>query len=257
MWCRRRSGRPTRAGTGWSAEFSVAAVGGFSLNRLGVTAAADVTLSLNLASVAAPGLAGRPARRPHVAIGGVTASVAATLRNGVLADPELALALTGIAVGLGPGGTDSFLGSLLGPAGSAGVDVAASWKQSTGLRINRRDRPDHRRPDRAARGRPVTIRRLTLALGFTDEKLAIGVAGDILAKLGPLACTIEGVGVDAVVGPGAGGLGAATVRIGLRPPKGIGSPSRPARSAAAGTCSSTSTTPSTPASSSCHRQSST
>jgi hypothetical protein len=72
---------------------------------------------------------------------------------------------------------------------------------------------------------PVSIDALTLKAGLEGGKIPTSIGADIGAKLGPIAATVQNMGVSATLSfpPGnSGNLGPAQLDIGFKPPNGVG-----------------------------------
>ncbi|MEV5410328.1 DUF6603 domain-containing protein [Thermopolyspora sp. NPDC052614] len=209
-------------GAAWKARFALDAGGAFTVSGAAVTADADITIAAEVASVASPVVRLGPDDGLHIDLGRLTLGLSATLTDGAPPDLGVSVGLHGIQVAFGPGGSDSFVARLLGQALAAPVDVAADWTRGGGLRVTGGlDRLSVVLAEQLALG-PVTVRRLTLTAEPADGAFAVGLVSNVVARLGPLTATVEGVGLTLRLDDGTGSLGPVSARAGLRPPKGIG-----------------------------------
>ena len=69
---------------------------------------------------------------------------------------------------------------------------------------------------------PVAIEALQLSLEPADDKFKLGAGVNLNAKLGPLAASVEGIGLEADVQFKHGNLGPAQLDLSFLPPKGVG-----------------------------------
>ncbi|MEN3281423.1 MAG: hypothetical protein V7607_2563 [Solirubrobacteraceae bacterium] len=210
-----------RAGD-WRAALDVTATGAITVTSQAVTATADATAELTVDSLTEPAVLFGPADGPHLQIGALAVGAALALRDGQAPDIQLALDVSGLSVGLGPGGSDSFIGRILSAVGAADLSLGLRWSPRDGLRVTGGlDRFSILLAARVALG-PVEVRQLTLATTLAADATDLALSGEITASLGPLFCRVEGLGLQLRLTQGDGALGVAGVRAGLKPPTGIG-----------------------------------
>ncbi len=143
-------------------------------------------------------------------------------------EPDLSveLALTGVALVVGPGDGDSFVaGALPDVELNAGFDLGLSWSRRTGLRLSAANAGlELRVAIERDIGAVATLHWVDVALQIGEElDLALGAAATV--TLGPFAARIEGVGLRVVVGfppDRDGNLGPADLSLAFKPPTGVG-----------------------------------
>ena len=212
----------TAATSGWQLTAAVTVSGGVTLTGQAVAATADASAEVTVDSVAAPAVVVGPEDGPHLQLGGLTLGATVDLQDGQAPAVELALDLTQLSVGLGPGGSDSFIGRILSQVGTSDLSLGFRWTPEGGLQVTGGlDRFSILLAARIGLG-PVEVRQLTLSTAMSAEATALSVTGEITASLGPLFCRVEGLGLLLRFTSGSGALGVAGVGTGIKPPTGLG-----------------------------------
>ena len=208
--------------TATAGSWTITVTGGVTLTAKQVTVTADANLTAAVASTTVPAVVVGPADGPHLQIGTVGLGVTADLHDGQPPELKLALDIAGLAVSLGPGGSDSFIGRILSQVGAANLTLGLRWSPQRGLQVSGGlDRFSILLLARAGLG-PVEVRQLTLATTLGADATSLALTGEITASLGPLFCRVEGLGLQLQITGDAGALGVAGLRTGLKPPTGIG-----------------------------------
>lgn len=210
------------AGRVWTVNASVQGASEVTVTSASVAGSAAVIAEVQAVSSVAPAMVLGPANGPHVEVAAVQARLVTTLTPWQAPALRLDLALTGVTVGLGAGGTDNFVARFLGSGTTAAVDVAASWTPEDGLRVSAGlDRLTVLLAEQVELG-PVAVRRLTLALAPAADAVGLALTGDLAGNLGPVAFTVERLGAQLRLGPGPGALGMGSAHVGALAPKGVG-----------------------------------
>ena len=71
---------------------------------------------------------------------------------------------------------------------------------------------------------PIILQSITIAAGFTDKAITLGLGADIVAVLGPFVVVVQNIGLSADLSfPDEGGnLGPVDLGVGFKPPNGLG-----------------------------------
>lgn len=212
--------RATLAATG--------APGGLAIRRNGVT------FSGNAAALSLRGdLGRRPGGPPllrlgkpdgiHVALGEL--ALGGTLDVSAVA-PHVAggvrLAVRGLRLAINASPKDGFLKASLPPEGlAAECDLALAWSGTGGLRFEGALGLTFQLNIQRSLG-PLVLERLRIDAGVSEAGLKIAGALDAGLAIGPLAASVEQMGLQAQFGPRSDGAPGWHFGIGFKPPKGVG-----------------------------------
>ncbi len=119
---------------------------------------------------------------------------------------------------------DGFLAKLLsGVKVDAEFDVGARWSPNHGIRFDGSSALEVEIPVNLSLG-PVKLPRLYLASGLQDSAIPLEVSAGIAAQLGPLAVTVDRLGMTATLSfpDGGGNLGIADFDLDFKAPTGVG-----------------------------------
>jgi hypothetical protein len=162
---------------------------------------------------------------------GVALGLAAdgTTSGAVSVEPFARMVLEGghVLVDLSEG--DGFISTITGGGRFEGdFGLQARWTPSGGLQLGGSGGVEIAIPTHIELG-PIEITTLYLSAGVADGTVPIEISGGFTAALGPIAATVDRVGVIAVTrfaggaGPaGDGNLGPVDLRFGFKPPTGVG-----------------------------------
>lgn len=130
--------------------------------------------------------------------------------------------VTGGKVKLALAGSDSFIGSILPKDGfEFDFDFILGWDQGRGLYFKGGGSIEVAIALHQALG-PVTLEYLHLGLGIQDTGMKLGVGISLTLALGPIAATVENVGLNTLLGFQRGNLGPMDLGFAFKPPKGLG-----------------------------------
>jgi len=157
---------------------------------------------------------------------GAELTIGASTAGDVSIDPGVLAELKGLTLSLGSEGSDNFLASLLAEATIEGVfDLGLGWKLSEGLIIRAAGGLEIAIPMHQDLG-IATLNTLYLILKIRDDgSFGLEVSVGITGQLGPLAATVERMGVEVNLAFSDGAdasLGPEDLGIGFTPPTGVG-----------------------------------
>jgi hypothetical protein len=141
-----------------------------------------------------------------------------------VAEPRLQAAVKGGRAVIDTSQGDGFLASVLsGVHVEAGFDVTATWTLDTGLHVVGGAQLEIDLPLHLSLG-PVTLPTLYLVAGAGDAGITIEVSAALGLTLGPLAVSVDRLGMTGLLSfPDHGGnLGPADLALGFKPPTGLG-----------------------------------
>jgi hypothetical protein len=138
-------------------------------------------------------------------------------------DVSIRADLAGLHLVIALADADAFIGGLLGSGElSLAADLAVIWSRRDGLHVDGQAGLRLELPLTLALG-PVTVQQLVLEAGVEKSSLAVTAAVTAAGKLGPLAVTVDGIGVVLRFTPDTSGVIAGLdPSIAFRPPKGVG-----------------------------------
>ena len=103
------------------------------------------------------------------------------------------------------------------------LDLKAHWSPKSGLRLEGSGAVEFAIPSHVSLG-PIELQTIYLRAGLADGTLPIEISGAFSAKLGPLAASIDRIGLVAKTSfpDGGGNLGPANLAFDFKPPTGVG-----------------------------------
>jgi hypothetical protein len=204
---------------------------GFAFNRDGVTvppgATPNVKVTLGVTRLSTPGapaiVVGSDSTR--LQIGGVALEVGATL-SAQRAAPFVQADLLDARIVVIPGDGDSFLKAVLPPDGlQVPFELGVRWSEAEGVTFRGGASLEVALPVDVDLGF-LKIPVINLSLGISGKGVALGLAATADLAIGPVAASIERMGVAVVLAPPAAGApgtaGPVDVALKFLPPKGIG-----------------------------------
>ncbi len=151
----------------------------------------------------------------------VKASAGVEIRSGQ-PDVTVGAKLNGGRIVITLSGADGFLAKVLPPDGLAfDFDFGVAWSQKNGLRFEGSGGIEVTLALNLQLG-PILLQSLTIALKVSDEGLTLELGATGGVTLGPVAASVDRIGVKGLVAFESGNLGPVDLGLGFKPPNGLG-----------------------------------
>jgi hypothetical protein len=206
----------------WQAGVQASATGAITFAGSSVRTTGTATATATLSTRTTPTLQFGPVGGPGLSIGSLALGVQSTFANGQPWVLELSLDVTGIAVQIGAGGGDGFLAKVLPSLSLPPLDLGLRWSPREGLRFAVGARASRVVLARGLVLGPVEMRELALTATAGSDGVALALDSILRLALGPVDCTISGLGLLLGLGAAPGAAGFASLRAGVQPPSGVG-----------------------------------
>ncbi|MEJ8838073.1 DUF6603 domain-containing protein [Ramlibacter sp. AN1133] len=210
-----------RQGERWRAGLQASATAAITFAGAGVRTSGTASASATLATRSTPALRLGPAEGPGLAIGGIALGVASTMQDAQGWTLELSLDVTGIAVQVGAGGSDGFLAKVLASLSVPPFDLGVRWGPADGLRLSVGARASRVVLVKGLSLGPLDVRELALTGDAGPAGLLLTLDSILRLTLGPLVCTVTGLGLRLGLDGTPGAAGFASLRAGVKPPSGV------------------------------------
>ncbi|MHC9062787.1 DUF6603 domain-containing protein [Nitrospira sp. CMX1] len=206
----------------WRANLQASATAAITFAGPVVRTNGTATASATLATRTTPTLRFGPVGGPGLSVGSLALGVASTMPDAQAWTLELSLNVTGIAVQLGADGGDGFLAKVLPSLSLPPFDLSLRWSPQNGLRLSAGAHASRVVLVRSLSLGPLEVRELGLAAEASAGGVALTLDSILRLAIGPVNCTVTGLGLRLGLGAKPGAAGFASLQAGVQPPSGVG-----------------------------------
>ncbi|HZO08036.1 MAG TPA: DUF6603 domain-containing protein, partial [Myxococcota bacterium] len=152
---------------------------------------------------------------------GIAGRIGLEKTAGASIDAFVEVALRGARLSYEDLAKDSFLGAILPKKGAVDFELGAGWSTTRGIYWRGGGGLELDIPVHASIG-PVTIDRIHLGFGAEDDALRLEASATLSASIGPVAITVERIGLKGLLTTDGGNLGPVDLTLSFRMPSGLG-----------------------------------